>query len=225
MERKTIRRLLKQTPLFADLDQDGLGNLSKIGAFASNEAGNVIFHKGDPGDQLYVIISGTVGIFSVSMSGKTLMHNRLSAGTVMGEIALMSGRTRSAGAMAVTDCEFFVLAKAKLLEFLELYPKVAVRMSQLIAITTYEISEKLEDTHFLTLRQRVAKLLLHLADDCGVTPTMRQEDYAQLLGVTREAINKVLSQLESVNSISMNSGVVIIPNVRLLRDAADLPEI
>ena len=101
--------VLRKHPIFSDLAPEAVDQLCRYAKHTTLKRGATIFSKGDPGDSLFTIISGTVKISISSSEGRNAILNLIGAGELVGEIAVLAGKGRTANAIANTDCEIFVI--------------------------------------------------------------------------------------------------------------------
>jgi len=215
---------LSKNRLFGQLEPEKLDELlalSRIERFAPKD---VVFLKGDPGDCLYAIMSGRIGITTTSEGGKEIFLNILGPGEVFGEIALLDGRERTAGAMALDPAELLRIDQADFLPFLERNPKLSIRLMRVLCERIRWTSDIIEDTIFLDIPHRLAKRLLTLVKQYG-KPTrngitidikLSQESLGQMLGVTRESVNKGIRTLEAQGIIAHEHGIINVTDIASL---------
>src|SRR6516162_5169149 len=103
------RDLLQSHFLFGKLEPGEIDTLATRARVESYRAGQEIFAKGSPGRTMIAILQGSVKIVSLSPTGKEVVLNVIHAGEVFGEIAVIDGEERSAGAAAMTDCELLII--------------------------------------------------------------------------------------------------------------------
>jgi CRP-like cAMP-binding protein len=203
-------------------------SLSAVEAFRTND---VIFHKGDPGDRLYAILSGRVGINTVSREGKELFLNILNPGEVFGEIAVLDGRERTAGAKAIRPTKLVGIGRGEFLEFLERHPRLCLRVIEVLCERLRWTSDTIENTIFLQIPRRLAKRILTLVERLGrpVVPgnkkaglkidmKLSQEVLGNMLGATRESVNKGIKSLQKSGVISQEGGYIVVHDIETLRD-------
>ena len=191
------RTILHNHPIFGGLRPDLLDRLSSRSIRRNVRSGATIFTRGDPGSSLVAICSGTVRISSPSAAGHSAIFNLISEGAVIGEIALLDGRPRTADATAVTDCELMVIDRRDFVPLLHEQPEIALRIIELLCDRLRQTTEQLEDVMFLDLPARLAKALLHLAKKTksatGAPKVMlTQSDISKMIGMSRESTNKQL---------------------------------
>ena len=161
------REFLARHDLLGHLTPEELDRLLAPARVERLDEGQVLFRKGDPGDRLYVVLSGRISIGTTSEAGKEVVFNVLGRGEVFGEIALLDGKARTADATAMAESHLLVLDRADFMPFLERHPEVAARLIAVLCERVRWISESYEDALFLELPARLAKRLLVLAQSHG----------------------------------------------------------
>jgi CRP-like cAMP-binding protein len=214
-ERK--RELLARVPLFQGFgarELDALVPATRGVALAEREE---LFHKGDPGSQLYVVVEGRVKAFTTSADGDDVVFNVMGPGEVVGEIALLAECPRTATVRAIERCELLVLDRRDFLAFVKRNPDVAVRMLTVLAERVGRISEFVEDVQFLNLPVRLAKKLALFADRYGreakdgsvkIDLKLSQEEWGDLVGTTRESVNKQMRAWSDEGLIRVDEGFI-----------------
>ncbi len=122
------REFLARHDLLGHLTPEELDHLLAPARVERLDEGRVLFRKGDPGDRLYVVLSGRISIGTTSEAGKEVVFNVLGRGEVFGEIALLDGKARTADATAMAESHLLVLERADFMPFLERHPEVAARL-------------------------------------------------------------------------------------------------
>ena len=210
--------ILSRNQLLNQLESHEMEELLTLANVERFEAQGVIFNKGDPGDRLYAILSGQVGINTVSRDGKEIFLNILDAGEVFGEIAMLDGKERTAGAVAMKQTELMKIGRSDFLPFLERHPQLCIRLMAVLCERLRWTSDIIEDTIFLDIPRRLAKRLLTLVDRHGESVSggvkiqikLSQEDLAHMLGATRESINKGIRALHQSGAISYEGGYMVV---------------
>ena len=193
---------LAQLPLFAALDDDAAAALNAAMSTRSLVRGHVVFHEGDPGDRLFVVLDGKVKISRSAADGRENLLAVLGPGEMFGELSLFDPGPRTATATAVTDSRLASLDHIDLRPLLLERPGVAVHLLQALAQRLRRTNEAMADLVFTDVPGRVAKALLDLSDKFGVEEDggvrvrhdLTQEELAQLVGASRETVNKALSE-------------------------------
>ena len=207
--------LLRGHPVFGALEPAQLEQLVSYARTRRVAAGTTLFSKGDPGTELFAVSAGTVKISVPAPDGREAMFNLLHPGEIFGEIALLDGRPRTADAMAMTDCELTVIERRDFLAFVHSEPNVALQLIALLCERLRIASEHYEELVFLDLPTRLARILLQLADqnEAGAEePKLKitQREISQMLGSTRESVNKQLRAWSKRGVIALERGGIVV---------------
>ena len=210
------RALLGKHFLLQHLDESELDELLAFAHTRRLAANEVVFQKGDPGDNLLGIIHGRVKISTLSAEGREVVLNIMAPGELFGEIAVIDGKARTADAVAMAPSELVVISRRDLMPFLEKRPELATRLLVVLCERIRWVSDQYEDAVFLNLPARLAKHLLRLADRFGVETEdgvrielkLSQEELGKLMGISRESINKTLRGWESEGLIKARRGIL-----------------
>ena len=207
------RDFLRSHPLLSALGADLLERMSARAIVRKVKRGATIFRKGDPGNSLFAVCSGSVKISAPSSEGKDAVLNVLGRGGVFGEIALLDGGPRTADAVAVADCELLVLERRDFLPLIREKPDALLKLIELVCGRLRHTSEQVEDIVFLDLPGRLAKTLLRLSQEdatAGHKISMTQREIGQIIGMSRESTNKQLRAWESRKLLKIERGGIII---------------
>lgn len=223
------RRLLEHHCLLSQLAPDELDKLVSYSRIERYRANENIFLKGSPGTGMMAVISGRVKITAPSPDGKEVILNLINPGEIFGEIALLDGKERTADAVALTDCELLVLERRDFLPFLYSRPELCVRLLGILCERLRRTSEQVEEILFLELPERFARALMRLAQSHGertsagirITLPLSQREFGEMVGISRESINKQLSAWQRDGWIALDKGQIVLRNVTALRRLAD----
>lgn len=195
------RKLLSKIGLFEQLAAEEINLLLEVTTSRRIAAKEVLCRKGDAGSQLYGVLSGRLKVMAAGRDGKELVFAVMGPGDVIGEIAVVDSEPRSATVVALEKSELLSLHRRDLLPFLEHHPNAAIALAGVLAKRVRRLSSYAEDSFFLPLSSRMAKTLLLLArsdrearQGLAVSTEIRlaQQDLADMLGTTRESVNKQL---------------------------------
>ena len=117
--------VLRKHPIFADLEPEALDQLCRYAKHTTVKRGATIAAKGDPGNSLFAVITGTVKISSSGPDGRNAILNLIGPGEIFGEIAVLDGAPRSADATANTNCELYIIDRRDFLPFVKSQPALA----------------------------------------------------------------------------------------------------
>ena len=219
-DRKTA--ILKQTTLFSGCPPEALADLARVALLQVLPGRSAVFAKGEPGDRLYVIVSGKVRISTKGPDSQQLTLNMLGPGALFGEVALVDGGARTADAETVGAAELLSLSRRDVHDLLMRRPEVGMRMLATLSERIRWISARYEDSVFLELPARLAKRLLILDDLFGsekdggsggarvINLKMSQRDLSNAMHVTRESINRTLRGWQDAGLLRFEDGIVTV---------------
>ena len=220
--------VLRQAPLFSGLDDDAAASLRSSMTDVRIRRGEVLFRDGDSGDRLYVVTDGKVKLGRSSADGRENLLAILGPGQMFGELSLFDPGPRSATATAVTDCTMMSLAHDELLRWLTDQPHVSRALLHQLAARLRKANDVVADLVFSDVPGRVAKAPLdpsrrfgRKADDgIHVHHDLTQEELAQLVGASRETVNKALADFAMRGWLRLEPRSVVLMDVeRLARRA------
>ena len=159
--------VVRQAPLFAALDEEASAALRATMVQTEVPRGQVLFHEGDPGDRLYVIVEGKVKLGRASGDGRENLLAILGPGEMFGELSLFDPGPRNATATAVADTLLLGLGNEDLTTWLSDRPDVARQLLRALARRLRRTNENLADLVFSDVPGRVAKALLDLSERFG----------------------------------------------------------
>ena len=215
---------IKDLPLLARLPDDDLKALAARGRVRRFNAGSTIFHEGDPGDAIYVVVDGRIRMSRLSGSGTEATLALIGPGDCTGELALFDGRPRSATATAMQATRTFIVSRDDFVNWVKERPAASLALLETLSLRIRRTNEIVTDLVFLDLPHRLAKHLLSLAASHAEGPNARrprlqvtQAELASMLGVSRESVNKQLNQFARDGWITLSRGAVIIDDAEALR--------
>ncbi|MBO0776184.1 MAG: Crp/Fnr family transcriptional regulator [Actinobacteria bacterium] len=210
--------VLSRAPLFRALDEEGARSLRAGVTEVRLARGDRLFGEGDGGDRLYVILDGKIKLTRAAADGRENLLSVLGPGEMFGELSLFDPRPRTSSAVAVTDARLAALAHDSLRNWLTGRPDVALHLLQALAQRLRRTNDVMADLVFTDVPGRVAKALLDLADRFGeqqpeglqVRHDLTQEELAQLVGASRETVNKALADFAARGWLQLSAKSVLI---------------
>lgn len=185
-----------------------------------------IFRQGDSCDSVMHIERGRVWLAVTSHSGKEAICGLLDTGAFLGEEALTGCRERRQGATAMTATQVLVVAKAHMIRLLPTQPGLRDRFIAHLLARNIRLEADLTEQLLYSSEQRLAHLLLVLADcderrprRCAL-PDLPQEIIAEMVGTTRSRVNAIMGKLKTLGFIEKHSGLLHV-NAARLRDVHD----
>src|SRR5690606_5882904 len=215
----TAAAVLRRNYMFRGLPEPTLRRIAALAGRKLYRKGSVIFSQGDSGDALYGVASGRVRISASGAGGREVFLNIMEPGDTFGEIAVMDGLPRTAGATALEHTTLIVLKRAHSLGLVERAPKLAIHLLKLRRQRLRWTSELVEETAFLSRPARLAKRLLTLAQlhgrpasGDGETLEMRisQAELAHFLGISRQIVNQHLGEWAKSGWVKLGRGRIVV---------------
>ena len=210
--------VLSRAPMFAALDPEAAAALRSSMDTVNLNKGQVLFNEGERGERLYIITDGKMKLGHTSSDGRESLLAVLGPGELLGELSLFDPGPRTATATALTETSLMGLGHNALRPWLTGRPEVAEALLQALALRLRRTNEQMADLVFSDVPGRVAKTLLELGEKFGrplpdgihVTHDMTQEELAQLVGASRETVNKALADFAARGWIRLESRSVIL---------------
>ena len=223
------KKILENHPFFSKLAASDLDILLSRARAKRYRTGEIIFHKGMPGDSMMAVLAGQVRISAPGADGREIVLNTIEPGEVFGEIAIIDGGPRTAEAAAAKDCELLFLDRRDFLPFLESRPSLALALLLVVCRRLRQTTEQVEDVMFLALPERLARKLVELAESHGrptpegvrIEHRLSQRELGNLLGLSRESINKQLSAWHRQGILNTDGGVITLVDIDALRQIAE----
>jgi CRP-like cAMP-binding protein len=218
--------VLRKHPYFADLEPEAFDQLCRYAKHTTLKRGATIFSKGDPGNSLVAVISGTVKISISSPDGRNAILNLIGAGEIFGEIALLDGQPRSADCTANTNCELFIIDRREFIPFVRSQPTLAMKFIELLCARLRWTSDQVEQVILQNLPGRLASALLRLTEKHKLEPQGRtiaitQQEISEMVGMTRESINKQLRSWAARDWVRLEHGAIVVLKAEPLQTLVD----
>ncbi|HWP63826.1 MAG TPA: Crp/Fnr family transcriptional regulator [Candidatus Binatia bacterium] len=220
---------LARARLFAGLEPTVVERLAAELRRRRFRRGEVIFHLGDPGDALFLVVSGAVKICLPTEEGDEAILATIHPGEAFGELALLDGAPRSASAVAMLPTEVLVLARPHFEALVEGEPAIRWALLRTLAAEIRRLTEQVAELHFLDIPGRLAARLLRLAGEAGARQpdgTIRldgpitQGELAAMIGSTRQTVNRFLGDFVAAGLLRLERDAIVILDERGLAEAA-----
>ncbi len=216
--------IIRKIPLFSPLAETDLERLASLLRRKILRKGEVLFRQGDEGTALYIILQGRIKI-SVSRRMDTVTLAILGEGEFLGEMALLDDMPRSADAVALEDSQLYALNRKDFLSFLHGNENAVHAVLSSLSQRLRRTDNLLAEMCFLNLSARLRNKLVELCETMASnlehprTYTLRisQQELGDMLGVSRESINKELRILRDKSFISTARNSIVIPDLERLK--------
>ncbi len=201
---------LKETPFFGELDARALGRVHRVAV----PRGELLFSKGEPSTHLYAVISGQLKVFSAPTEDREISLELVAPGELVGELGVDQGGPRVASVKALAPTELAAISRCTLAPLLEAQPDLRASLGLATLAAATRLAERAEDTAFLSIEERIDKALDDFARrfgeavENGVRVRLRQQDLADLLGVSRETVSRAFATPGMRRRLALGRGSV-----------------
>ncbi|HEY7230906.1 MAG TPA: Crp/Fnr family transcriptional regulator [Pseudolabrys sp.] len=184
-------------------------------------ADELLFLAGDPGDGCYRLDDGLLKVSMVSPKGAERILAILGPGSIVGDMAMVDGRPRSASVSALRDCKLRFISRSSFEAVAAKNPEVYKHLLNLVATRLRDTDQVVAAGTFLPVKGRVARALLDLAkafgNDVGggrvvIRQKLSQSDVAAMAGIARENVSRILNEWMRSKLVTRLSGYYCIEN-------------
>ncbi len=226
MARVDVLSALARTPLFRGCSPGDFAALLPAVRSQILEKGHYLFHTGDPASSMYVVLSGQVNVSRLGPNGEEFVVDVFLPDDTFGELSIFDdGLVRIVECLAAERTVCLALGRQPLLAFLEQNHHVVVRVLAALARRVRDRDLLMSETGFQNIAGRVACKLIVLADTHGepladgvrISAQLSQATLANMVGASRENVNRALSRLVRLGDIRRSGSTIIIPKVDALR--------
>jgi CRP/FNR family transcriptional regulator, cyclic AMP receptor protein len=223
-----VDEVLARAGLFQGVAPEAAEALAASLTYGEYNRGEHVFDEGEQGDTLFIVLSGKVKIGRRAADGRENMLSVMGPSDMFGELSLFDPGPRTATAVVLTDARLASLAHSSLRPWIKDRPEIAEQLLRVLARRLRRTNDALADLIFTDVPGRVAKALLELAQRFGtpegdgvrVHHDLTQEELAQLVGASRETVNKALADFASRGWMRVDSrAVTLLDRERLARRA------
>ena len=205
--------LIATTALFAGIDPDAVLRIAATASEQRLRRRDVLFRQGEPADFLYVVVEGRIAISNEGPEGKESMVAIMTRRDLFGEMGLFDRLGRSATARALERSVVAAVPYSPIRALYEDQPSLLWPVVRLLAGRLRGMDNALADTVFLDVDGRTAKRLLQFADgDDEFQLPVTQEELAQLVGASRERVNKAISRFVRLGWITQSGRTYVVAN-------------
>ncbi len=216
--------MLAESELFGDLPPVDRQRIVQLCARKRFAAKQVVFHQGEPGREMFIVVSGRLKVSVISEDGKELSFFIFHENDIFGELALLDGERRSATVTAIEPCELLVLHHNDFKQLLSQHRLIGLKLLSLLAGRIRATTLLYESSVFIEIPGRLASKLLELGEENGtetddgvqIDLKLSQYELGTLINASRESVNKQLKTWEKQGIIKMRRGKIILSDVAVL---------
>jgi len=194
-----MKHLIKQVPLFTDLAEEDLDTITKHATRRQFKKNTIILNEGDATDSLYIVEKGKAKAFLTSQNGREIILGMIGEGSCFGEVALLDGEPRSAHVMTLEPSEFLIIAHDDFQQCLKDNINIAVKLLSALVERNRELTGSIKNLALSSIYRRMVNLFLKMAvekdDVLIIEEKLTQQQIANLIGSSREMVNKIIQDL------------------------------
>lgn len=209
---------VRAVPLFADLSTEQLNEVARLISIRRFAKGSLLVREGEAGDAFHLILDGSVSVLRISPEGRETILSILKEGDFFGEMSVLDASPRSASIRALTAVEVGVIEQAAMLGLLDGDPRIGRALVVSLSRRLREANALIAATTSGDMRSRLALLLLNLASNFGeptetglrISLRLTNQQMADMIGTTRETVNRTLNRFWDERIIDMRTVHIII---------------
>jgi CRP/FNR family transcriptional regulator, cyclic AMP receptor protein len=217
---------LKYVPIFSDLNDATIEQISKIGVRKSFKKDSVVMFEHETGSALFVIVEGKVKISRVSDDGREVILTILNDSDFFGEMAILDGLARSANVTAMEDSEIYIIQRNDFIALLQEHPEISISLLNELTQRLRAADLKIKSLSLKDAEGKVASVILQLADDIGkikngtveIEKLPLQHDLANMAGTSRETISRTFHSLVKKGLIDLKGSRLRILNYETFKE-------
>ena len=213
--------------IFSALAPEQRAQLDRAISQADYPSGQIFYAPEEHGDRLYLLRRGRVRIYKLSPEGRALTLLILEPSSIFGEMALSPEWVHDSFAETMTDSTIGAIRRDDMRRILNANPAVALRFMDIMSLRLRALERKLADIAFKSVPQRLATVLLNLADrqaaipEHGTTPAVvryTHQQLAEMIGSYRETVTKAIGELREAGLIRVDEDVIYLTDMARLRE-------
>ncbi len=218
-------KIIRSISSFAHLDDKDIEEINKLVIEKYLAKGHIIFMEGDPGDALYFVKSGRVKIYKVTPDGREHIFAFLTKGDIFAEVTLFNDTNYPATAEVIEDGRICMIRNADLENLIRRNNDIALGIIRVFSKKLHSFQQKVKELALGDAYMRIAKNLIIFAQDHGrevdgyleVELSISRQEMANMLGIARETVSRVLSQFSRENSIEIDGKKIVIKDMEKLK--------
>lgn len=205
---------LATLPVFSGLGTENLTRIAELLTSLTVPAGRDIMLSEQPGESVYVVLSGTLKIHAEQPDGRDVVLALLGPGQTVGEMALIDREGRSATVSTLEECELLSMGRTQFLTLLDSMPGLAMNLLRILSSRLRLANATIQSLAAMDIRGRVARQILSLANEYGLDTddgiyiplSLTQSDLADIVGASRVRVNQILMEFRQERIISVDAG-------------------
>jgi CRP/FNR family cyclic AMP-dependent transcriptional regulator len=212
--------LLKKADIFRDLSHAEMEEIERMTTMTTCRKGRQIFSPGEASEVLFILKQGKVQLSRVAEDGRRLVTSILEAGSVFGEMPILSQRMEDSAAEALEDCTLCVMSRHDVEDLVLTNPRVALNIIHILANRVADLEQRLEMQAFQSVTERLAATLIRMASDREDISGASHQQIAETIGASRETVTRALGDFRAQGLIDLGRSHIAIKDRRRLATLA-----
>jgi len=211
--------LIKQCPLFSELNAQALKALVEVSQRSSCDKEGVLFHEGEEANSLYILINGSVDLIKSTLEGRQQLVRSVKGGEMFAEAAMFAGETYPVTAITRTRSEYIVITKNRFVKLVKSHPEISMTIIGTMAKLLRHLNKRLSDLSLESVASRLAKFLLKKSrevSDRSFSLGMSKRDLAFKLGTIPETLSRNLKKMKDGGIIEISKDKIILKDINML---------
>lgn len=219
-------QVLKQVPLFAELNEEDLIALQDITLKHTYHKKEYVFMEGEEREAVFFIHSGTIKTFKVDHDGKEQIINFLQAGDMFPHVGFFEETPYPATAEVMSEAVLFMIRIDDFNQFMLKHPEIAMKVMKILGQKIAILTQRIQEMNTQNVQHRVVYALIRLAQESGqsdkeeifIDMPITNQDVANIVGSSRETINRVLNHLKKIDLIQVSRKGIFIKDINQLKE-------
>ncbi|MET3684362.1 CRP/FNR family transcriptional regulator [Alkalibacillus flavidus] len=221
------KTFFRQFPIFSDLADEELIEVNDISRPKQMKKNDVVFREGDKRDAVYFVVSGLVKIYKVSEGGQEQVINFIHSNDMFPHVGFFDDTPYPATAVTISDTELIAIPIEAFENLLIQKPQISIKVMRVMGKKILDLQSRVQQMSTQTVFERTVSMLLQLTDELGETDDngeilvslpITNADLANMIGVTRESVNRTFNQLKKSNIITYTRQQVVVHDYEALID-------
>ena len=199
--------MLENVSLFSNLGEQDIAQLEAIGQERSVAKNTMVINEGDDTDCLYIVLKGKAHALRSDESGRQLIVNRFGPFDYFGEMSFFDSHARCATVITKSKCTLMILPRKAFTDFAGRHPEIYTNVIQALLEKLRKATQQIEELAFLDVYGRLARVLIENQNADGlIEEKLTQQELADMVGSSRETVNRIFNELVAGGYIFKESG-------------------
>jgi CRP/FNR family cyclic AMP-dependent transcriptional regulator len=202
-----MEMMLEKVSLFSNLDEQDIARLEAIGQERSVAKNTMVINEGDETDCLYIVLRGKAHALRSDESGRQFIVNRFGPFDYFGEMSFFDRHARCATVMTKEKCTLMILPRKAFSDFAGRHPEIYTNVIGALLEKLRRATRQIEELAFLDVYGRLARVLIENQNADGIIEEkLTQQELADMVGSSRETVNRIFNELVTGGYISKAQG-------------------